>query len=373
MGHGKSYGVVANVILPALSRGRHVVTNIPLKTDLLFEDFPEYKELITYIEDKDFDMEAFRYSNQIKGAYYVFDEVGTVFPNGIKQNNVEEDIQLFFTKHRHSVNEDGFSCEIVLIVQDFSMLANFIRLMTEEVYKMVKITSLGSLGSKNYNVFIYTPVNGRISKSNLQKEMMGKYQEKHWKYYVSHTNSENKFSGALEEKVDSRNNLFKSWKFWIFIGCMLLAVFTFFYQGYVLYSNYSNPSEDQEINSPSESPKKKINIPPPSGYRDKVLYTYNSRTSPKMDKQSIYEIDQGWKTYLEDSDEWRITGEISGDVPKILIESKNGTRAILASLCSRFDKTQELYCVVRGKLVTYYTGILEEESETFLALGGKDE
>jgi len=38
-GHGKSYGVVENVILPALRMKRVVYTNIPLNDELCINDF----------------------------------------------------------------------------------------------------------------------------------------------------------------------------------------------------------------------------------------------------------------------------------------------------------------------------------------------
>ena len=38
-GHGKSYGAVENIILPALRQKRTVFTNIPMKTENCLRDF----------------------------------------------------------------------------------------------------------------------------------------------------------------------------------------------------------------------------------------------------------------------------------------------------------------------------------------------
>ncbi len=39
-GSGKSHSVVQHVVLPALRKGRVVVTNIPMQTDLVRQDIP---------------------------------------------------------------------------------------------------------------------------------------------------------------------------------------------------------------------------------------------------------------------------------------------------------------------------------------------
>lgn len=360
MGHGKTYTAVANVILPALASGRKVITNIPLIHDLLFEDFPEYEDLLEFVPDADFSIECFRESKIIPGAYYVWDEVGTIFPSGIKQNRLDPDIQAYFTKHRHHVDKDGYSCEIALIVQDFQMLAMFLRSLVEEVFKTQKVTSFGKVSSKFYNVYVYNPINGKIGQNCLQRTLTGRYQSKHWRYYKSHTQSNSQFSGALEEKADDRGNLLKSKKFILFIAVFIVVLLTFLY--HLLTFSFIPDSHSDSVSEVVDSQSKPIEREPEP--RSRTLYSYSSSSSPKSMRMAIYELQDGYTTFPPDSIDWRITGQINGPRGDLLIlGSPRGSMTVPRSRCGVFEDSQELFCVLRGELVTYYTGRIEHDDQ----------
>lgn len=205
-GHGKSYGAVENVIIPALKKGRLVFTNIPMNTELCLKDFGSapIPFLTSDIEkNPNWFVDVF-----IPGSVFVFDEVWRLWPAGLKANNVLEQHKTFLAEHRHLVGENGMSTEIYLVTQDLSQVSNFVRKLIETTYRMVKRISLG-LDSR-FRVDIYEgDVTG--SKPPVSKRIRelhgGKFDKKIYQYYKSHTKSESGLAGD-ETRTDQRNNAF---------------------------------------------------------------------------------------------------------------------------------------------------------------------
>lgn len=214
MGSGKSYGVVANQVIPALKRGRTVVTNMPI--DPAIEPWanqgrspPErLGRLILLPPDLQPDaiIEACP-----SGGVVVLDEVADLWPSGTLANKIPEHQRAFFTKARHSVGEDGFTREIVLVVQDLNMLARFIQELVEFTYRAEKLEAVGA--TNRFRIDVYKGGQGgqNIPEKYKVNSLFGKYEPDIYRWYKSHTASSTGAAG-VEDKVDGRANMLKSWR-----------------------------------------------------------------------------------------------------------------------------------------------------------------
>ena len=115
-GHGKSYGVVENVIVPACKAMRTVFTNIPCNTELFLDRFgiaPVQLDVEDIRANENWWTEVFE-----PGAILVLDECWRLWPAGMNANRLRETDKSFFAEHRHVVGDSGHSTEIVLVTQD---------------------------------------------------------------------------------------------------------------------------------------------------------------------------------------------------------------------------------------------------------------
>lgn len=206
-GHGKTYTIVANVILPALKKGRKVFTNIPVYDDLLIRDFGHSVIPFTVDEIKHNDKwwtEVFEY-----GAVFVIDEAWRIWPAGTKINDVRDSDKEFFNEHRHMVSEDGISTDICICCVDLAVMASFIKAMIETTFRTKKMVSLGL--TKHYRVDVFeravTGANPPLSRRVTYYQ--GKYREEVYKYYKSQTKSKSNEHG-LEIGSDDRTNVLKN-------------------------------------------------------------------------------------------------------------------------------------------------------------------
>jgi len=207
-GSGKSYSVVQHQVLPALREGRTVVTNLPLKRDLVLEEtradagclreFPA--ELVA--ADPETIFEHFP-----EGSVLILDEVWKLFPSGLKTNNVPNAFKTAFAEHRHRVDAGGRSCQIVLVTQDLAQIAMFARQLVEQTFRTTKLTTVGF--DKRFRVDVYAgPVAGPNPPVNSAiRQIFGKYDKRIFRLYTSHTQSLAAEDGADEKSVDRRGNV----------------------------------------------------------------------------------------------------------------------------------------------------------------------
>ena len=208
-GHGKSYSVVQFQILPALRAGRQVVTNLPLKLDLLREEFPG-APAVSVFDTQELLLRPESISELAPpGCVFILDEAWRLFPAGVRTDKVPEPFRSFFAEHRHRVNDLGDSTQIVLVTQDLGQISTFCRQLVEETFRMVKLSHVGL--SKRFRVDVYNgpaagpnpPVSSRI------RQIPGRYDSRIYRFYVSHTQSQAGSEGANEKAIDSRANVLK--------------------------------------------------------------------------------------------------------------------------------------------------------------------
>lgn len=240
-GSGKSYDTVANQILPALQAGRKVVTNIPLVKE-------EFDKLGCTGELVDLPIERVAQSPETiqdfctAGSVVIIDEVWRLFPAGLKANKVPEPYKQLLAEHRHMVDADGNSMQIVLVTQDLAQISAFARQLVEQTFVHTKLTHMGM--AKRYRVDIY---HGAVTglKPNIQnrlREIYGTYDKKYFKLYQSHTMSEKKEDAATNESmVDARGNVLK--KPVLIIGAVFI-VFAVIY-GFYGVTSFFNPEPER--------------------------------------------------------------------------------------------------------------------------------
>lgn len=260
-GHGKSYGAVQNVIIPAVKQGRRVFTNIPFYEDLFLQDFdnsPIFFETKHLQENPNWFTEVF-----IPGSVLVFDECHRLWPSGLKVTNFLKQHQEFLSEHRHFVGEDGYSTEIYLVTQDLSFISNYPRNLVENTYRMVKLLSLGL--SKRFRVDIYEgPVTGPKPPAAklITSQHVQVYSEKIYRYYKSHTKSQTGSAGN-ESKVDQRGNALG--RLSIKLGVIAIIVFVpfVFYGLNSLTSEYDQkPATDPSVKQVQSVPGAQLTVVP---------------------------------------------------------------------------------------------------------------
>jgi zona occludens toxin len=235
-GSGKSYNVVAHVILPALREGRRVVTNVPCFRERVFEllakeGVAQPGELQTFpIEEVSQDPELIR-KYVLPGDVFVLDEVWRLWPSGMKANDIPEVYKALLAEHRHMLDTSGRACHIVLVVQDLANIAVFARRLVEQTFLHTKMGHMGQEGRFRVDIYqasmtgVIGPVKQRI------RESYGSYSSDVWDLYKSHTKSESAVKGINEKSVDRRGNILRSPL--IAIGLPLTFV-AFIVAGYVL-------------------------------------------------------------------------------------------------------------------------------------------
>lgn len=220
-GAGKSYAVVANVILPALRQGRRVVTNVPLKRD-------EVRKITPKGEIVDFPMEAVATNPEsiddycTAGSVVVLDEVWRLWPAGQKSHQVPVPFRSLLAEHRHKKDAKGNTMVVVLVTQDVSQISAWARVLIDKTFVHAKLDVLGA--DKKYKVSSYrgAPPTVGAPANGLIREMYGTYRKEIYACYTSHTMAETATGDLNEKPIDQRANFWRRPSVWM--GCAFLVV-----------------------------------------------------------------------------------------------------------------------------------------------------
>lgn len=228
-GGGKSYEAVVYHIIPALSKGRKVITNLPLNVELLVKTFgEEVRDLVVVVDGQltNFGSNERPFSSindysdewrndKGQAALYVVDEAHMVLPT--RGCNVP--ILEWYSMHRHH------GIDIVLITQNLRKLNRDIKDMIELTYSCQKNTALGS--PNTYTQKVRTGAGGETVNTSQRK-----YKSNYFKYYQSHTASNDTVKEAHAGDVKS---IWRSWPvvgsaIFILLGIGILVNLYFDYQ-----------------------------------------------------------------------------------------------------------------------------------------------
>lgn len=166
------------------------------------------------------------------GDLVILDEVWRYWAD---TNTISAEHMNFVRMHRHYLNDQGVSCDMVLMIQDFASLHRNIRGVCELVLKFQKHKNLGF--SSRYSIKIY---DGRPSKATLvSASAMQKYDKEIFPLYQSYDGQSGK-----EIATDDRQNIFKNKKFLFstFFGLFLLG-----FSGYTALIMFSNMKSGRDM------------------------------------------------------------------------------------------------------------------------------
>lgn len=235
-GGGKSYHAVSDQIYPALQQGRTVVTNIPVN-DAALSALGVTGTLVQVTNDElEKDAGAVIREKFVAGAVIVLDELWRVLPQGKQAKDVDGEWKSLFAEHRHRVDAENRSMQIVLVTQDLGLVAAFARALVERTVLITKLSVVGA--NSSYRVDVYAgcvtglkpPVSKRVSTE------YGKYDPKIFALYQSHTMSEAGAAGKVDESgMSDRGTVWRNpaVRYGVPIGLILLiygvySVFDFF-------------------------------------------------------------------------------------------------------------------------------------------------
>lgn len=369
-GHGKSYGVVEHVVLPSIMEGRHVVTNIPLEVDDIIADFGVPGSQITQLPEDWFerpDLADFIPS----GSVLILDELWRRWPSGLKANQASLPDKSLLAEHRHRVDSAGRSMRIVLVTQDLSQLASWVRILVEQTYKMTKLTAIGSAKKYRVDIYLGAPTGQNIPKSKLIRQTFGQYKKNIYKYYSSATQSATGTVGD-ESKADKRGTIWRS-PFIIFsiLGPLIGIPLGLWYVVGIFTGGFGI-SEKAEEGSPPQAQVQQLGLtnPPPPGLEPQPVIADAEPLPPQIVDSSIWRVAGHIKrgsAGTTGSTAWRsITGYgqpesetlPQADVPDLVILYSQiyGTRYVLASECELFPDGLNWHCLVDGTRVAPWTG-----------------
>lgn len=233
-GGGKSYEAVVYHILPALNKGRKVITNLPLDLDrlaalgfpvelvemrekTLAEERTEVMSGITarlvkpwtdrcFAHAEDYG-DKWRHPTDGSGPLYVIDECHLALPARETERAVEE----WFSLHRHE------SADVLLITQSYGKVSRAIIDLVQVCYRVKKGTAFGT--EKHYIRKVQDGVRGEVVNTTVRT-----YEKRYFGLYKSHTRG-----GGAEL---SANDIIPIWKRWPFLGAaaaasLLFAIFAF--------------------------------------------------------------------------------------------------------------------------------------------------
>lgn len=252
MGSGKSYEVVASVILPALLKRRRVVTNI---------EGVDYEKIKVYLHEKHPGVELgelVNVSNEqvaspdffpskdgqtdavVKGGDMVcIDEAWRFFGTGVK---IHQSTHVFLREHRHYTDPDTkISCDLALMLQSIGDLQRSVKSVVELSFRAQKLKAVGL--NKRYRLDMFEGSDQKISRraDTWQKS----YDPAVYALYASYAAGSGK-----EVAIDSRQNVLKNPKFIaIAVGMVLLFGVAFWGLNHV-YSKYKTPDKDTKAAEP---------------------------------------------------------------------------------------------------------------------------
>ena len=232
MGSGKSFECVRSVIVPAIAKGRRVVTNVEgIDSDAIRAFVHERQEIpldklgqVVHCSNEDVLSETFfpfgePVDTHCRGGDLIcIDEAWRFWGTDSK---ICKNHRIFFREHRHYVDDaTKVSCDLVLMVQDIGDLHRILKAVVELSFRTTKIKSLGL--SKVYRVEMWEgwrqSQRARVAVENK------KYDPEIFPLYQSYSGGSGK-----ELTVDDRQNVLKNPKLWLtgagVIACAAMSLY----------------------------------------------------------------------------------------------------------------------------------------------------
>ncbi|MDX7990802.1 zonular occludens toxin family protein [Xenorhabdus littoralis] len=228
-GSGKSYEVVSNVIIPAYVNGRRIVTNIYGISEDKINTYciknkkgnaDKFGRIIFVENEKVKDDLFFPYkteegisSNSFcrAGDLICIDEAWRIW----ESDKIPVTHRSFIAEHRHFADEQGVTCDLVVLNQSVVNLPRFIKDRIETTYRMTKLVSLGL--RHRYRVDVFSGI--KLFKNNRVTAYQCRYDTSIFPLYQSYEGG-----NGQEQVVDTRQNVFSQGKFWFITAGLILLM-----------------------------------------------------------------------------------------------------------------------------------------------------
>lgn len=239
MGSGKSFEVVSSVILPALLKGRRVVTNIDgINPKAITEYLQTIKKApleslgqVVAVSNDDVCKVGFfpdetkpEQPSVVKGGDLVcIDECWNFWGTDNKIADSGEHMR-FFRMHRHYTDSaTGVTCDLALMIQDLGSLNRKIRPVIEMTTRMVKLKSIGA--PKAYRVELFE--GNKTTKLTKIDTFVKLYDKAIFPLYKSYA-----AGVGSEQAIDKRQNVLTNPRLWVMVGLVFTMLGT---GGYFAY------------------------------------------------------------------------------------------------------------------------------------------
>lgn len=255
MGSGKSYEVVSSVIVPAVSQGRRVVTNVEgidgdairaYCIDRLKAEPHKLGEVVSVTNDQVHQPDFLPHGTEVAticqpGDLICIDEAWRFWGTDAK---LSSEHKVFFREHRHYIHpESGVSCDLALMVQDISDLHRTLKVVVELTTRTVKLKKLGM--NRSYRLELYEGY--RLNKKTRFKTINKRYDKAIFPLYSSYSGGQGK-----EQAIDKRQNVLTSPLLWVMVVVILT---TFGFSVYYLYGFFNQQSASSAAMAvPSSTP-----------------------------------------------------------------------------------------------------------------------
>lgn len=241
-GGGKSYEAVIFHVLPAVERGRKVITNLPLNLEEFERRSPGSSALIQIIKHEPGAPRPFsvleHYSNTWKGEgglgpLYVIDECHEPLPrSGFGSKGTPQEIEEWFAMHRHE------GADVLLLTQSYGKVSRNIVDLVQVVYRVRKNVALGSTSS--YTRKVQDGIRGSVVNTGVRR-----YKKENYSLYKSHTRTNEAVQEAMTQDI------VPFWKHWSVIGAVLMlsigAISLYRVGNPANANNYKKPAPQQPI------------------------------------------------------------------------------------------------------------------------------
>ncbi len=253
MGSGKTYEVVSSVILPALLKGRRVVSNIDgldyekIKIYLL-EQKPDaiIGELLSVTNQQIesagfFPVKNDDYSAIVRGGDIVcIDEAWRFFGTSTK---IRQEIHIFLREHRHFTHpKTRVACDLVLMVQSIGDLHRNVKSVVELSFRTHKLKTVGL--DRRYRLDMFE---GSIQRISMRANTWQKaYDPAIYSLYSSYAAGSGK-----ELAIDDRQNILKDPRnLLIALGVLVIFAAGFYGLSHIYY-RYKGAQEAAKDEKPS--------------------------------------------------------------------------------------------------------------------------
>lgn len=348
MGAGKTYEVVAYVLLPAILEGRRVVTNISGASNEKLQEYcatqknidtSKIGHLESVQDDKIKEPGFFPTSSKPgfvqSGDLVIIDEAWRFFAANSK---VSAEHMEFFRMHRHYVHEETkVSCDIVLITQEIGDIHRSIKSVIELTFRAKKLKTVGL--SKYYVVEMWE---GTKQSRKSAKSQNRKYNSEIFSIYKSYSQGD---GPGKEVAVDKRQNVLNSWR--VFIGIPALLIFAYVCFSYT-FSFFKPTNKAPEVQRTNIAAKPVSNSTP--AVSD---FVQPIRVKPRI------------------STTWRLAGYFSSGDRKLVILVNNTGRVRYEHASNfTFEDNRPIVGIVDDERVTPWSGTLTQSdtlSSAFVA------